>query len=116
MAYLDLAYPHTCTIVRLASALNDGGQPVESATGETVEGVRCNWQPRGTREYAGRQSRTLEHDRLFLPDGTVIAEQDQVTDVKVHATGALIAAGPLEVIGLAPWPGSHVEAELELAE
>ncbi len=103
-------YPHTCTITPQTAADDTGEEALTAGT--PVTGVACHWQSRGAREMGGRAVRVLERDKVFLPWGTAITRHSLISNVQA-SDDSVIAAGPLEVAVLAPYPDSHYEAEVE---
>lgn len=108
----DVFYPFECEIVARVETTGTSGQP-EYADGTVTSGVRCDWQPRGRRERAGRGTYVVQNDRLYFPWGTAIDESMRVRAITRASDDTSVAAGPFNVTAVSPCEGDHLEVDVE---
>jgi hypothetical protein len=113
---------HTCTIKRRTYGARDAlGQHTETWA-DLYTGRKCRLTSQigfigvqGSESHEFKQVSVHEHP-LFLPAGTSIQTDDRVADIHMGSTGAVIDAGPFDVVEVRKHYDStkehHVEAVL----
>lgn len=108
---------HTCTISRrVYGAADIHGQPVETwAAIATNVPCRLTWQSElyMTQEWYQNKVVSVARYVLFLPKGQDVLVRDRITTV-LHKSGAIIDAGPFDVLEANTRSDKHGPHHVEL--